>query len=103
MRLRILAAGALLAALSACATYGTQISQAQIDSIQAGETTKQQLLAEFGNPITQTRNSDGTEILGWSYASVGFAGTSYETQTLMITLDDSDVVTNYTVSDTTQP
>nr|WP_298117446.1 hypothetical protein [uncultured Pseudomonas sp.] len=83
-------------ALAGCASHGKPITQQQIDRIEEGKTTKQELLASFGKPIAVLKNSDGTEVIGWGYARIGFAGTSYQNQSISVTLDPDGKVIRYT-------
>jgi len=101
MRKILIAAALILAA--GCASHGRPITQAQIDQIEEGKTTKQELLASFGKPVVTSRNSDGTEIIGWAYAKVGFAGSSYQNQSLTVTLDPQGKVLRYTTSEVGDP
>ena len=89
--------------LAACSTYGKPVTQAQLDQIQQGVTTKDDLLSSFGKPLTVTKNSDGTQIMSWGYAKVGFAGSSYSNQALSVVLDSSGKVASFTSSDTSNP
>lgn len=96
----------LLAAcvLASCATqYGKPVTQAQLDQIKQGVTTKNDLLSSFGNPLTTSSNSDGTQIMSWGYAKVGFAGSSYSNQALSVIIDSSGKVVSFTTTETTNP
>ncbi|WP_145186127.1 hypothetical protein [Pseudomonas sp. URMO17WK12:I11] len=95
----------LLAAcvLAACTTYGKPVTQAQLDQIKQGVTTKEELLSSFGKPLASTRNSDGTQILSWGYAKVGFAGSSYANQGLSVVLDADGKVVSYTTTEMSNP
>lgn len=95
----------LLAAafISACTTYGKPVTDAQLDAIKQGITTKDELLASFGPPLATARNSDGTQVLSWGYAHVGFAGSSYKNQALSVILDSSGKVVSYTTTNTANP
>jgi len=95
-------AAALL--LSACATTGGRpISQQQVEAIKPGQTTRDDLLSAFGKPLVQSKNSDGTEVLGWGYAKVGFAGSSYENQSISVIFGQDGKVVSYTTSQTASP
>lgn len=89
--------------LAACSTFGKPVTRAQLDQIQQGVTTKDDLLSSFGKPLTVTKNSDGTQIMSWGYAKVGFAGSSYSNQALSVVLDSSGKVVSFTSSDTSTP
>lgn len=90
--------------MSACATqYGQPVTDAQLDAIKQGVTTKDDLLATFGKPLATARNSDGSQVMSWGYAHVGFAGSSYKNQALSVILDASGKVVSYTTTDTGNP
>ncbi|MFG3451158.1 hypothetical protein [Stutzerimonas stutzeri] len=86
--------------LSACASHGRPITDEQVSAIREGVTTKQDLLASFGRPVVTSKSSDGTEIIGWGYAKVGFAGSSYTNQSITVTLNPDGTVKSYTTSAT---
>ncbi|WP_046485503.1 hypothetical protein [Pseudomonas veronii] len=89
--------------LAACSTYGKPVTQAQLDRIKQGVTTKDDLLGSFGKPLVTARNSDGTQVMSWGYAKVGFAGSSYTNQALSVVLDASGKVVSFTTTDTANP
>lgn len=91
------------AVLSACSTYGTPITDEQVAQIKQGVTTNEELVSQFGKPLAVGRNSDGTQVMSWGYAKVGFAGSSYENQVLSVILDSSGKVASYTTSETGNP
>lgn len=90
-------------AISACATYGKPVTDAQLDSIKQGVTTKGDLLATFGQPLATARNSDGTQVMSWGYSHVGFGGSNYKNQALSVILDASGKVVSYTTTDMANP
>ncbi|MGQ3824196.1 MULTISPECIES: hypothetical protein [Pseudomonas] len=90
--------------LSACTTqYGNPITDSQLAQIKKGETTKAQLLSSFGQPLATARNSDGTQVMSWGHAKVGFAGSSYKNQGLSVILDENGKVVSYTTTDMASP
>ncbi|MGF6595200.1 hypothetical protein [Pseudomonas sp. 2835] len=89
--------------IAACTTYGKPVTDAQLAAIKQGVTTKGELLASFGPPLATARNSDGTQVMSWGYAHVGFAGSSYKNQALSVILDASGKVVSYTTTDTANP
>lgn len=101
--MRKLAITAMAIALSACATYGKPVTQAQLDAIQQGKTTREELVASFGQPLAVTKNSDGTQVMSWGYSHVGFAGSNYKSQGLSVILDPSGKVVSYTTTDMANP
>lgn len=101
--MRILIAAVSLALLAGCSTYGKPVTQAQLDDIKQGTTTKEDLIGSFGPPLMVTKNSDGTQIMSWGYAKVGFAGSSYKNQGLSVVLDASGKVSSFTTTETGSP
>ena len=85
--------------IAACASHGRPITDEQVSAIKAGVTTKQELLSSFGRPVVTSKNSDGTEIIGWGYAKVGFAGSSYTNQSITVIMNPDGTVKSYTTSD----
>src|SRR5690606_606175 len=94
MRIIILLVTVML--ISACASRGRPIPQSNIDQIVQGETTRSELVEMFGPPLSETVNSDGTTVLGWGYAYIGFAGIGTETQGLSVVISPDDKVVSYT-------
>lgn len=88
--------------LVGCVTqHGTPITQEQIAKIKQGETTKPELMMVLGRPISSAQNSDGTEVVTWSYARV--APGSYENQAITVIVGADGTVTSYTVSNIGNP
>ena len=85
-----------LAALIGCATSGRKITQAQLDQVVSGQTTRSELIALFGPPTSEVYSSDGSQILGWGYAHVGFMGTNTEVQGVSMVIGADGTVTGYT-------
>jgi len=92
-----------VALLAACTTYGKPVTQDQLDAIKQGVTTREDLLSSFGKPLATARNSDGSQVMSWGYAKVGFAGSSYRNQALSVVLDSSGKVVSYTTTETANP
>ncbi len=88
---------------SGCASSGTKITQGQIDQIVQGQTTRTELLSIFGPPMSEHHNSDGTQILTWGYAYVGFAGAGTETQGLSVILGQDGKVSGFSRTGTVPP
>lgn len=88
--------------LAGCVTqHGTPITQDQIAQIKQGATTKTDLLSLLGRPISSAQNSDGTEVVTWSYARV--APGVYENQAITVILAADGTVASYTVSNIGSP
>lgn len=97
MRKILVASIVLTAVLSGCASSGKEITQEQVDRIVQGQTTQDQLISIFGKPMAEQYNSDGSRVLTWGYAYVGFiAGT--ETQGLSVILGPDGKVTGYSMA-----
>src|SRR5690554_4403353 len=82
--------------IAACASSGRPIAQSNIDQIVHGETTRAELVSMFGRPMSETVNSDGSVILTWAYAYVGFAGIGTETQGLSVVIDPNGSAVSHT-------
>lgn len=93
--MRILIALALIAALVGCATSGKKITQAQLDQVVSGKTTRSDLIGLFGPPTTEVFNSDGTQVLALVYAHVGFMGIGTEAQGLSMIIGPDGTVNGY--------
>ena len=98
--MRILYTCALTLILSGCAASGQKVTQQQIDQVQAGRTTTAQLIDLFGEPNTRVYNSDGSQILAWGYAYVGFAGIGTEVQSVSMIIGPDGTVQGYSRSGT---
>lgn len=93
--MRAFIALALVVAISGCATSGKKISQSQLDQVVSGKTTRGELIALFGPPTSEIYSSDGTQVLGWGYAHVGFAGIGTEVQGLSMVIGPDGKVKGY--------
>lgn len=98
--MRILYTCALALILGGCAASGQKVTQQQIDQVQAGRTTTAQLIDLFGEPNTRVYNSDGSQILAWGYAYVGFAGIGTEVQSVSMIIGPDGTVQGYSRSGT---
>ncbi|MFT4271189.1 MAG: hypothetical protein QM578_09275 [Pantoea sp.] len=58
--------------LAGCVYVGTNFDESKLANVQKGVTTKQEVISMFGEPTTTTVDSDGNEVLMWSY-SIGSA------------------------------
>lgn len=58
--------------LSGCVYTGTNFDESKLANVQKGQTTKQEVISYFGNPSTTTVDSEGNELLMWTY-SIGSA------------------------------
>lgn len=81
--------------LSGCVYVGRNFDESQLENVHKGETTKQEILSYFGTPSTTTVDSDGNELLMWTY-SIGSAFGA-DAKTLAVKTRDGKVE-SYTVS-----
>ena len=65
--MRTIAAIAFAAALAGCAASGVKVTDGQLSSFKAGETTKAQVIAAIGAPTMQMRLADGTSMVVYSH------------------------------------
>lgn len=82
--------------LYGCATSGRKITEAQIANIQQGKTTQAELVSSLGQPTSFSQNSDGSKVLGWGYAHVGFAGIGTEVQGFSVVIGPDGTVQSFT-------
>jgi hypothetical protein len=94
--MRTIIALAIILTMTACATSGRKITQDQLAQVVSGQTTRVDLIAMFGPPTSEVYSSDGTQILGWGYAHVGFMGTNTEVQGVSMVIGADGIVTGYT-------
>ncbi len=91
----------LVGLLGGCAlqghTYGRPITQEQVAAIVKGVTTKEQLVAIFGNPLSTSMDSDGREVLSWAHSVMGPMMGGLQQKTLTVFLDPSGTVDRYQV------
>lgn len=81
--------------------HGTEISEDQVDSIVNGETTKNDILIEFGDP-SKTMNSEKAYFYSWTRGSKGHllglgSGSAY-TQSLVVIFDDNGIVESHKIT-----
>lgn len=113
MKTKLLASllGFALLTLLGCASAGTKVEQSSVDQIHKGTTTKAEVIALLGAPISDTLLPDGREMMVWSYSHaqvkaatfvpvVGlFAGGSdMKMTTFQVILNKDQIVENYLFS-----
>ena len=81
--------------LSGCASSGQKMSQGEIDQIEVGHTSKEQMIDIFGPPLSQSYSSEGNLTMLWSYVHVGPFGTGMKQQTLAVLFDNEGKVKKY--------
>lgn len=80
-------------------SHGTAISQGDATSkLTIGQTTKQEVFLNFGEP-TKTMNDEKVFFYSWTrgqkVAIMGIGSGNAKADTLVITFDDKDIVSNY--------
>ncbi|AFQ22059.1 TPA: outer membrane protein assembly factor BamE [Pseudomonas aeruginosa] len=96
--MRAIAIAVLMITLSGCASNGTPIDQADVRQIVQGQTTYDQMLERFGNPLSQSFDSDGNLQAIWFYVYVGPFGTGMEQQSLTVLFDKDNKVKRYVMT-----
>lgn len=81
-----------LAAVGGCASTGTAIDQAKVESIRPGVTTYADMVATFGAPLSTSFNQDGLLQAQWFYFYTGPFGTGQEQQTLTVLFNQDKTV-----------
>ena len=75
--------------------HGTEISEEQVSKIKNGQTTKEDILVEFGDP-NKTMNNDKAYFYSWTRGSkghfFGFGSGNAYTHSLVIIFDNNDFV-----------
>jgi outer membrane protein assembly factor BamE (lipoprotein component of BamABCDE complex) len=101
----------LSALLFGCASVGNNFDDSKISLIKKGQTTEGELIQMFGQPEQRTLNSDGLKTLTWNYiestvkgetfipyAGAFMGGTRSKNKMLVVSLDVTDVVANFSYS-----
>jgi outer membrane protein assembly factor BamE (lipoprotein component of BamABCDE complex) len=97
--LRIIVVLIISITMMSCASNGTKIEKSNVEKIVAGKTTKTEMITVFGNPLSQSFNSDGKLSMIWFYVYVGPFGTGMEQQNLAVLFDENEVVEKYNLVD----
>lgn len=92
----ILAAALLLAG---CASSGTKMDAADLERIEVGQTTQQEMVQMFGQPLAQQYSSEGHLTLTWHYVHVGPFGSNMQQQNLVAQFDNEGKVERYNMLD----
>lgn len=81
--------------LAGCVYTGTNFDESKLANVQKGVTTKQEVVSYFGNPSTTTVDSDGNELLMWTYS----IGSAFGADAKVLTVKTHDgKVQSYSVS-----
>ena len=87
----------LVAALiSACASSGVKISDAQLGALKKGSTTADEVVSIFGSPTTRTKLADGALVLQYVYAQAQIRASTFIPVVGMFT-GGSDIRSNITI------
>ncbi|MFP1891631.1 hypothetical protein ACLEEJ_05045 [Lonsdalea quercina] len=86
---------ACMSLLIGCAYVGKNFDESKLAGVEKGKTTKQDLITSFGKPTTLTVDSEGNELLMWSYSMGSAFGAN--AKVLMIKTKNGKVE-SYTVS-----
>jgi hypothetical protein len=65
----VLAAVSAAFATGGCVSTGVKVSEQQATAFEVGKATFQEVVAKLGEPTSNTLNSDGTRVLGYSYSA----------------------------------
>ncbi len=66
-----------LAALSACVSSGTKVTEAQAGQFEKGKATEAEVIAKLGPPTTATRAADGSRSDAYLYTQAQARAASY--------------------------
>ncbi|MBT8036301.1 MAG: hypothetical protein KJO21_02035 [Verrucomicrobiae bacterium] len=99
--------------MTSCASVGTEMNSSQVQQIKKGQTTRSDLIAQFGPPMN-VGIQGGTKTAMWHHNTVknkaqnfipivgAFSGgIDMRQQMLMVTFDEQDRVKDYTFTDST--
>ncbi|TAH50522.1 MAG: outer membrane protein assembly factor BamE [Betaproteobacteria bacterium] len=86
-------------AVAGCASSGSKIEQSAVSQIKVGKTSKYEMLALFGSPLSQSFGSEGKLTMLWHCVYVGPFGMGMEQQNLTVLFDQNDKVERYSLTD----
>ena len=100
--------------LAGCASAGNKIDPDAVSKIEKGVTTKAQVIALLGNPMSVSLLGDGREMLFWSYARTRLKGATFvpvvglfkggsntNTNAVQVLLNKDKIVEDFTSNDST--
>ena len=90
--LKVIVVLAVSATAVSCASRGKRIDPSDVERIVAGETTKAEMIQTFGNPLSQSFDTNGKLSMIWHYVFVGPFGTGMKQQNLAVLFDQNGVV-----------
>ena len=83
---------------------GHVVSEAELSEIKSGQTKSSELRHLFGPPMGKTFTVDGEIVLAWFYGkAAGRFELSVKRQTLLVRMNDSDIVVDYMVAGDVSP
>lgn len=88
----------LVLMLAACASSGQKMSESDLQALEAGKTTLSDMKTRFGDPMSQTLDTDGNLVVNWSYIHVGYMNIGSEQQMLTALFDEDKVLQKYQVA-----
>ncbi len=101
----LLALSLMLLVITSCAyksiKHGAEITEEQVAKIIDGETTKEEIFIEFGDP-SKSMNENKVFFYTWTRGSkssfVGLGGGTAYTKSLVIVFDENDIVKNHKIT-----
>jgi outer membrane protein assembly factor BamE (lipoprotein component of BamABCDE complex) len=88
------------ACVAGCATSGREVTEAQLAAFTPGTSTYGDVMAQLGKPTTMTLSSDGTRMLIYSFAHVGFMVTSVRSSAVAFYFDKDGKLVRYSTTAT---
>ncbi|MFU9139010.1 hypothetical protein [Erwinia tasmaniensis] len=86
----------IMMAAGCTASVGQDFDDARLNKIHKGTTTRQEMIALFGQPTSETPYPEGHQILMWTYSQARARDTT-EGKTLTVQMENNKV-RNYAVS-----
>lgn len=85
--------------IAGCASAGHEINSNEIEKIKIGVTTKDEMFAMFGSPISQSYSPEGKLTLIWQYIHVGPFGMGMRQQNLAVLFNQNNIVEKFNLFD----
>lgn len=89
MRMSLLFVAAIV---TGCASSGAKIDQAKVQAIQPGVTTYNDMVRDFGSPLSQAFNQDGLLTAQWFYFYTAAFGMNQKQQHLTVLFNKDKTV-----------
>lgn len=113
---KLFAVFALAILFVGCASVGTEMNVAQMQQIEKGVTTRSDLVAQFGAPMSIGLDAEGRATAMWYANQVRSSARNFipvygmlrqemnmDMQQLVVIFDDADVVESFTFNDSAMP